>query len=255
MNFEFLFRPVEEVDAWLTGLFSGAPLLVALGIALTLGLRHASDPDHLVAVTSLVAADGGDTRGATRLGAWWGVGHGATLLLIGLPLIFFKSELPAWLETGAEKAVGVVILVLAARVIYKWMQGDYKAAAHDHAHPGPETRDTHDRRRHLRRGSDHDHRHRQVRTPQQALGIGMLHGLAGTGAVVLLLIAALPSQLEAAAALAVFAPMSVLSMALCTSLFAWVLTRPIVEPVYRSVLIPALGLFALTFGAWYTGLT
>ena len=46
------------------GLFDGAPLLVALGIAFLLGLRHASDPDHLVAVTSLVAADGGDTRGA-----------------------------------------------------------------------------------------------------------------------------------------------------------------------------------------------
>jgi hypothetical protein len=83
----------------------------------------------------------------------------------------------------------------------------------------------------------------------------MLHGLAGTGAVVLLLIAALPTQLEAAAALAVFAPMSVLSMALCTGVFAWVLTRPIVEPVYRSVVIPALGVFALTFGAWYAGLT
>ena len=61
MDFEFLFHPLEQVDAWLDGLFSGAPLLVALGIALVLGLRHASDPDHLVAVTSLVAADGGDT--------------------------------------------------------------------------------------------------------------------------------------------------------------------------------------------------
>ena len=80
-----------------------------------------------------------------------------------------------------------------------------------------------------------------MRTPRQAFGIGMLHGLAGTGAVVLLLIAALPTQLEAAAALAVFAPMSVASMALLTGVFAWVLTRPIVEPVYRTVLIPALG--------------
>ena len=62
MNFEFLFHPVEQVDLWLEGLFSGAPILAALGIALVLGLRHASDPDHLVAVTSLVAADGGDTR-------------------------------------------------------------------------------------------------------------------------------------------------------------------------------------------------
>jgi hypothetical protein len=78
--------------------------------------------------------------------------------------------------------------------------------------------------------------------------------LAGTGAVVLLLIAALPSQLEAAAALAVFAPMSVASMAIATSVFAWLLTRPMVEPLYRTVLIPALGLFGVLFGGWYTGL-
>ena len=61
------------------------------------------DPDHLVAVTSLVAADGGDTRAAARLGAWWGIGHAGALLAIGLPLIFFKSSLPAWLETGASE--------------------------------------------------------------------------------------------------------------------------------------------------------
>ncbi len=259
MDFEFLFHPVEQIDAWLTGLFSGASLLVALGIAAALGLRHASDPDHLVAVTSLVAADGGDRKAATRLGVWWGIGHAGTLLLIGLPLIFFKSALPAWLESAAEKTVGVVILLLAARVIFKWMKGDYRATAHEHHHAHEHTHaheppDGHDRRRHLRRGAG-GHPHRQVRTPRQALAIGTLHGLAGTGAVVLLLIAALPTQLEAAAALALFAPMSVLSMALCTSLFAWVLTRPIVEPVYRTVLIPALGLFALSFGAWYAGLT
>src|ERR687891_1754135 len=113
MDFEFLFGPVEHVDEWLTGLIGGAPLLVALGIAFVLGLRHASDPDHLVAVTSLVAADDGGTCGATRLGAWWGVGHAATLVLLGVPLIVFKSALPTWLENGAEKAVGVVIIVLA----------------------------------------------------------------------------------------------------------------------------------------------
>jgi high-affinity nickel permease len=243
MSFDFLFEPVEDLDAWLTGLLDGAPLLVALGIAFVLGLRHASDPDHLVAVTSLVAAEDGDTRKATRLGAWWGVGHAAVLLTIGLPLIFFKSQLPAWLEGGAEKAVGVVVLVLAARVIYKWLRGDYRASAHSHE-------DGHGKRRHLRRGETHEH----VRTPQQALGIGLLHGLAGTGAVVLLLIAALPTRLEAGLALAVFAPMSIVSMALCTTAFAWVLTRRVIDPLYRTVLIPAFGLFGLSFGLWYAGL-
>ena len=247
MNFDWLFHPVEEVDEWLTGLFDGAPLLAALGIAFVLGLRHASDPDHLVAVTSLVAADDGDVRGASRLGAWWGAGHALTLLVIGIPLILFKSELPAWLESGAEKAVGVVIIVLALRLGYQWFRGDYRASSHRHE-------EGHGRRRHLRSGSS-DHAHRQVRSPRQAFAIGTLHGLAGTGAVVVLLIAGMGSQGEAVAALAVFAPMSIVSMALCTSVFAWVLTRPIIEPVYRTVLIPALCAFGLMFGLWYAGFT
>jgi high-affinity nickel permease len=247
MSFDFLFQPVEELDAWLTGLLDGASLLVALAIALVLGVRHASDPDHLVAVTSLVAAEGGDTRKAARLGVWWGVGHAGTLLAIGLPLILFKSELPGWLETGAERAVGMVILALAIRVIFKWARGDYRASAHEHDHG-------HAQRRHLRRGEGSGHRHTHVRSPRQALVIGVLHGLAGTGAVVLLLIAALPSELEAGLALGVFAPMSVASMAACTAAFAWVLTRPVIEPVYRTVLIPSLGVFGLMFGLWYAGI-
>ena len=244
MNFEFLFKPFEELDSLITGLFDGAPLLVALGIAFLLGLRHASDPDHLVAVTSLVAAEDGDTRKAARLGAWWGVGHSSALVVIGVPLIAFKAGLPGWLEASAEKAIGVVILVLAARVIYKWARGDYRATAH--AHDGG-----HASRRHLRKG--HTHRHVKVRTRGQAVGIGLLHGLAGTGAIVLLLIAALPSRLEAGLALAVFAPMSIASMAALTAAFAWVLTRPLVEPFYRSVLIPGMGAFGVVFGLWYAG--
>jgi ABC-type nickel/cobalt efflux system permease component RcnA len=246
MSFEFLFTPVEHLDHLITSLFDGAPLAVALGIAFLLGARHASDPDHLVAVTSLVAAEDGDTRKAARFGAWWGIGHASALLALGIPLIAFKAGLPAWLESGAEKAIGIVILLLAARVIYKWARGDYRAQAHAHEHGHP-------RRRHLRDGTRPHHAHVKVRSRDQALAIGLLHGLAGTGAVVVLLIAALPSQLEAALALGVFAPMSVASMAACTAAFAWVLTRPVIEPLYRTVLIPGLGAFGVMFGLWYAG--
>jgi hypothetical protein len=216
---------IASLDETLAGLFDGAPLAVALGVALLLGLRHATDPDHLMAVTSLVARDPSGARSAARLGAVWGAGHGTALLLIGLPLILLRSELPPVLESTAEKAVGVVIVLLALRVIARW----------------------------ARRG-DADHDHRPLRTPREAFGIGLLHGLAGTGAVVLLLIAALPNRLEASAALAVFAPMSALSMALCTSGFAWTLTRPAVMPVYRTVLMPAMGALGVAFGLWYVGL-
>jgi hypothetical protein len=253
VSLDLLFRPVEEVDAWLSGMLNGSSLPVALSIAFVLGLRHASDPDHLVAVTSLVAAERGDARSAARLGAWWGIGHAGVLLGVGLPLILLKARFPAGVESAAEKAVGLVILVLAARVIAKWVRGDYRVTAH--AHRRAETDAVHGLARHLRRGSGAEHPHRHVRTPRQALAIGALHGVAGTGTVVLLLVAGLPTQVEAAAALAVFAPMSIFSMALCTTAFAWILTRPMIEPVYRSVLIPALGLFGVLFGLSYAGLS
>jgi ABC-type nickel/cobalt efflux system permease component RcnA len=175
------------------------------------------------------------------------------LLVLGVPLILFKSALPVWLESGAEKAVGVVIIALALRVTWKWARGHYRAGAHPHrSGDAARARGAH---RHLRRDENEAaHRHRPARTPQQAFGIGLLHGLAGTGAVVVLLLAALPTQLEAGLALAVFAPMTIVSMAACTTAFAWLLTRRLVEPVYRAVLIPVLGLFGLTFGLWYVGI-
>ena len=223
MSVEFLFAPVDQLDAWLAGTLDGAPLLVALGLAVALGLRHASDPDHLVAVTSLVAVRGGDARAAARLGAWWGLGHAFTLLAIGLPLIAMGSELPAWLASGAEIAVGLVIVALAGMVIWRWGRPGAARAR------------------------------RPARTWRQAFGIGLLHGVAGTGAVVLLLIAALPTQLQAAVALAAFAPMSVVSMAGLSGAFGWALTRPAIAPVYQQVLTPALGAFALVFGLSYAG--
>lgn len=198
--------------------FDFLSLLAPLGVAVVLGARHASDPDHLVAVTSLVAADDGDVRRASRLGAWWGAGHALTLVMIGAPLILLRSELPGWLESGSETAVGLVIVALALRLALMWARGERPTA----------------------RGG----------APREAFAIGTLHGLAGTGAVVLLLIAGMGSREQAVVALAVFAPMSVLSMALCTSAFAWVLGRPSVEAVRQTALIPALGGFGLLFGVW-----
>ncbi len=256
MSFEFLFTPLEQVDAELTELFAAAPLLVALGAALLLGLRHASDPDHLVAVTSLVARDDRGVRSAFRIGAWWGLGHALVLIALGMPLILLKSSLPSWLERGAEIGVGVIIVVLAGRLIGKWVRGDYRAAGHRHdpGAPGSGPAGVH---RHLQPAGGAGHTHpaaEDARTPGQAFAIGAIHGLAGTGAVVVLLIASLPTRLEAAAALAVFAPMSIVSMSFVTAALAWTLTRPFVEPVYRSVLIPGLGLFGLLFGVWYAAL-
>jgi high-affinity nickel permease len=235
VDFEFLFKPFEHLDELLTSMLDGEPLLVVLALAVLLGLRHASDPDHLVAVTSLVAAGSTDVRGAARIGAWWGAGHATTMVVLGLPLIVLSTQLPSWLETAAERLVGLVILLLAARLLVKWVRGGYRAERHSHP-PGVV-------HRHLHTG---EHTHAAV--------VGTLHGLAGTGAIVLLLIAALPTTEIAIAALLVFAPMSVLSMAAMTAAFAWFFTRPLMDPVFRRVLMPLMGALGLLFGAWYAGL-
>ena len=247
IDFQFLFQPVEQFDAWLTGLFDGASLLVALGIAFVLGVRHASDPDHLVAVTSLVAADEGERE---ERPPWSMVGPrsrrdvdpaGRAIDRLQVRASRLAGERRGEGGRGRDRRPGAPGHV---EVDARGLPGGphLHAAGRVAAPPAPPTRE-----------STTPTTHRLARTPQQAFGIGLLHGLAGTGAVVVLLLAALPTQLEAGLALGVFAPMTIVSMAACTTAFAWVLTRRWVEPVYRTVLIPILGLFGLMFGLWYVG--
>jgi high-affinity nickel permease len=250
VSFEILYRPVEQLDTWLVGLFAGAPLYAALAVAALLGLRHASDPDHLVAVTSIVAARDGDVRAGMRVGAWWGLGHGAMLIAVGTPLILLRSELPDWLADGAERAIGVVIVVLALRTLWTWLRGGYRSSPHGH---GEQVH------RHLYERSPAAHRHeastQSARTPAQALSLGLLHGLGGSGAVALLLIARMPSQATALVGLALYAPMTMASMTACTGAWSWMLTRRLIQPLYRRVLIPGFALYGVLFGLWYAGVT
>ena len=227
MDLEFLYHPFEAADEWLEAFVAGSSPVLTLFASFLLGARHASDPDHLVAVTALVSARGGDVRSGVSLGTWWGLGHAVTLVAVGTPLILLKTRMPTWLEGLAEKTVGAIIVVLAGRILWKWLRGDYAA---------------------------HSTRAPTARTRLGSFGIGVVHGLGGTTAVVLLLIAAVPDPVSAVAMLAVFAPMSIVSMAGCTGVYAWVLTRPALASVYRSAMVPALGCFGLMFGSWYAGL-
>ncbi|HEV8249685.1 MAG TPA: hypothetical protein VGQ15_06895 [Gaiellaceae bacterium] len=113
----------------------GASVLIVLGIAVLLGLRHATDPDHLAAVTTLVAS--GRERAASRageLGLAWGLGHAATLFAFGFPIILFKSFLPQAAQHATESAVGFIIVYLALRLLGRWRRGELRFQAHPHAH-------------------------------------------------------------------------------------------------------------------------
>jgi ABC-type nickel/cobalt efflux system permease component RcnA len=225
-------------------------LALVLAVALGLGLRHASDPDHLAAVSTLIASEPEDgTRRAGRLGLAWGLGHATTLALFGLPIVLFNAYLPDAAQRGAEALVGLVIMFLAARLLVRWRRGHFHA--HPHRHGDTEHRHLHP---HDRQGAAHEHAHRPEaqlgRSPAQAYGIGLVHGVGGSAGVGVLVVATIPDQAEAVAALMVFALGTALSMAALSSAFGYAITR---GPVLRRMLAfaPAMGVLTLAFGGWY----
>jgi len=237
------------LDDQIAELARGGGLLVVLLVALLLGLRHASDPDHLAAVSTLIASDPEDgTRRAGRLGLSWGAGHALTLALFGLPIVLLQAYLPDTLQTAAEAAVGVVIMLLALRLLVRWRRGQYHA--HVHRHGELEHRHLHPHHTHA-----HEHEHnpeaRLGRTRWQAFGIGLVHGMGGSAGVSVLLLATIPDKPEAVAALVVLAAGTALSMAVLSSAFGYAITR---GPVLTRMLAfaPAMGVVTLAFGGWYT---
>jgi high-affinity nickel permease len=218
------------LDDWIAGLSQGASVGVVLLVAALLGLRHATDPDHIAAMTTLVAS-GRDrvARSAAGLGAWWGVGHGITLVFFGIPILLAGRYLPERMQQGAETAVAVLIVFLALRLLVRWRHGYFDL----HAHPHP----------------DQDHRH-MVRTPLGALGVGLVHGMGGSAGVAILLLAAIPSETVAVASLLLLALFTAVSMTIVTVGFGLTLTaRPLAAASNRT--IPALGAASLAFGIWY----
>jgi high-affinity nickel permease len=215
------------IDDWMAGLSEGASLGVVLFAAVLLGLRHATDPDHIAAVSTLLAS--GRERSAAaaaRLGAWWGLGHAVTLVVFGIPILVAERYLPENVQRGAETAVAALIVFLAVRLLVRWRHGAFAASTAD----------------------GHDHRH-PVRSSYGAFGIGLVHGMGGSAGVGVLLLAAIPSRTVAVGALLLLALFTAVSMTIVTTGFGAALGTRGTQTIVSAA--PALGLASLAFGAWY----
>jgi hypothetical protein len=218
------------LDDWIAGFSDGASVAVVLLVGVLLGLRHATDPDHIAAMTTLVASGRERAaRSAAGLGTWWGIGHGITLVVFGVPILLAERFVPERVQQGAETAVAALIVFLAIRLLVRWRHGYFDL----HAHPHPEQ----------------EHRH-HVRTPLGALGIGLVHGIGGSAGVGILLLATIPSETVAVASLLLLALFTAVSMAVVTVGFGMTLSsRPVASASHAVV--PALGALSLAFGVWY----
>jgi ABC-type nickel/cobalt efflux system permease component RcnA len=227
------------LDDKIAAFSNGGSLWIVLAVAILLGLRHATDPDHLAAVSTLVA--GGRDRIARRageLGLAWGLGHAVTLFAFGLPILLLDSYLPERVQQAAETAVAVVIVYLAVRLLVRWRRGDFRHA-HTHAHAGEQHSHAH---------ASHDHRHPRSRLG--AFGIGLVHGMGGSAGIGILLVASVESTAMAVGSLAVLAVFTAVSMTLISGGFGRTLVSRPVSSAFGAV-APALGSVSLAFGVWY----
>ena len=221
-------------------------------VALLLGLRHATDPDHLTAVSTLVMTEDRDgARKAGVLGLAWGLGHATTIFACGLPIVLFSSHLPEGVRRAAEALIGVMIVALAIRLLVRWRRGYFHAHSHahgavHHAHPHAHEETV----GHAAHPHAHPHAEGLGRSPLAAYGIGLVHGIGGSAMVGLLVVGAAASRTLGVIALLLFALGTALSMALVSAAFGYVLAR---GPVARLVapLMPVVGLASLAFGVWY----
>jgi len=181
------------------------PAIVAIGGLL--GVRHAFEPDHLAAVSTLATRPAGKLWGAARLGLVWGLGHTATVGVVALLIIALGLRLPDRFWPAAELLVAALLVVLGATVIWRYARGRWHM--HQHSHQPSAVSHLHLHSHAV--ASGHDHNHATV-DARRSLGFGVAHGLAGSGAIAAVLVAAAPDPMSRVVYFAAFGAGTIVGM-------------------------------------------
>ncbi len=176
------------------------------GLGLLLGFRHAFEPDHLAAVSTLATRQG-KLLDACRLGVAWAVGHSLSVGVVVGAIMLFGLQLPRRLWPAADFLVGLLLIGLGASVLVRYVRGRWHL--HVHAHDGGPHLHLHSHAH----DAAHAHAHPQG-DARRSLGFGLLHGLAGSAAILVLLVAAAPTRTAQLAYFLAFAAGTMLGMLL-----------------------------------------
>jgi sulfite exporter TauE/SafE len=218
--------------------------LSVLGLGFVLGLKHALDPDHMVAVSTIVS-ESKSVKRSSLIGTFWGVGHTLSLLCTGVIVIALKVQISDRVALWMEFTVALMLIFLGLKAIRKSLQG-WKLHRHRHTHNGS----THTHLHLHREGNEQMHRHRHlIRSGARPFFVGLVHGMAGSAALTLLVLATIPSAVAGLIYIVVFGLGSVGGMLIMSSLISlpFVLTRKRFNVLSEGLQV-AVGLFSLSFG-------
>ncbi len=222
--------------------------LALLGTGFIFGLKHALDADHLAAVSTIVS-ERKTWRSSFLVGGLWGLGHTVALLLAGLVVLWLKVPISARVESALEFCVGLMLVGLGVNALLKLARGG-KLHLHPHEHNGhqhihPHLHDQAAARQH----SPQDEFHHGYKLGQRPLWIGLLHGLAGSAALMLLVLSTIQSAFIGFLYIAVFGLGSIGGMMLMSSLLSlpFHLTANRFTQWNRAARVLA-GIFSIVFG-------
>ena len=208
-----------------------------------LGVRHALEPDHIAAVSTLVST-AHSPRNTAVLGVWWGLGHSLALLALGGSLAVLGQELPLRWANGFELGVSLLLLILGARALRcAWQKPQH----------GPALLHVHGELQH-RHGGVVEHLHvRGWTMARRPLLVGTVHGLAGSGSLTALVLANLPSTSMRLGYIALFGLGSLLGMAALSGVAGLPLLRLGRHPQALRLMSVAVGVFSIGYGLYWGG--
>ena len=224
-------------------------VVTALAGGFVLGLQHALDPDHLVAVSTIVS-DHKSLRRSSLIGTFWGLGHSASLLAVGLVIILLRVSIPDNVLPWMEAPVAVMLIVLGISATRRALR-ERGVQIHTHIHKHGDQPHEHV---HVHLGDEHNHMHRMFKIGRRPFAVGLVHGFAGSAALTLLVLTRIPSIALGLVYMSVFGLGSIGGMLIMSAVISvpFVLTARRFEAINGVIRLCA-GLFSLAFGlmiAW-----
>ncbi|MBI2847013.1 MAG: sulfite exporter TauE/SafE family protein [Chloroflexi bacterium] len=207
-------------------------LSAALILGFMLGIKHALDADHVVAVSTIVSEQKHPLVGAL-VGAFWGLGHTATLFLVGLLVIGFGLVIPERLALSLEFIVGIVLVTLGLQIVWSFL----RARIHHHVHSHEDTSHLHFHSHAQSRG----HNHHILARRGKPFIVGAFHGLAGSAALMLLILSTISSPLAGFGYILIFGVGSLLGMAMLSTIIGlpFVLSAQRLRPLNQVIRVAA----------------
>jgi len=227
--------------------------LAVLGIGLVFGLRHATEVDHVVAVSTIVSQHKNVLRSAA-VGAMWGAGHTASLLVIGALVLLLRVAIPERVSGWLEFGVALMIIGLGISALWRALRRSSEVHVHQHSHDGLSHKHVHFHEKQTRHepSSHSAHSHDVSRIGWKPLLIGTMHGLAGSGALTLLVLTQINSPWVGMLYLGIFGVGSIVGMLLMSGLIGlpFALTSRNLTHVHHRLQTVA-AILSICFGVWY----